>query len=91
MLTGRAHWGHLVNMIELVLPSAHSSPQPKRQINRFSRFCTAHCRKCLYFTMGDPFPPKLLLLVGDRDPHLLRDAFWGRRSPQSKLHHNRFS
>ena len=39
-----AHWRHLANTIELVLPSAHSSPQPKRQIDRFSRFCTAHGR-----------------------------------------------
>jgi len=30
------------NTIELVLPSAHESPQPKRQIDRFSRFCRAH-------------------------------------------------
>ena len=34
----------------------HQSPQPKRQIDRFSRFCTAHGRKSLYFTMGAPFP-----------------------------------
>jgi len=50
------HWHHLTNTIELVLPSAHPSPQPKWQINRFSCFCTAHGRKSLYFTMGDPFP-----------------------------------
>ena len=35
---GRAHWRHLANTIELVLPSAHPSPQPKGQIDRFSRF-----------------------------------------------------
>jgi len=29
---------NLANTIELVLPSAHPSPQPKRQIDRFSRF-----------------------------------------------------
>jgi len=52
----RAHWRHLVNTIELVLPSAHSSPQPKRQIDRFSRFCTAHSRKSVYFTIGALFP-----------------------------------
>jgi len=33
-----AHWRHLANTIELVLPSAHPSPQLKRQIARFSRF-----------------------------------------------------
>ena len=38
------HWRHLVNMIEFVHPLAHSSPQPKWQINRFSHFCTAHGR-----------------------------------------------
>jgi len=31
-------------MIEVVLPSAHPSPQPKWQIDRFSHFCTAHGR-----------------------------------------------
>jgi len=51
-----AHWSHLANTIELVLPSTHPSPQPKRQIDRFSRFCTAHGRKSLYFTVGNPFP-----------------------------------
>jgi len=33
---------------------AHSSPQPKRQMDRFRRFCTAYGRMCLYFTMGAP-------------------------------------
>ena len=46
----------LPNTIELVLPSAYPSPQPTRQIDRFSHFCTAHGRKSLYFTMGAPFP-----------------------------------
>ena len=32
------HWPHLANTIDLVLPSAHQSPQPKRQIDQFSRF-----------------------------------------------------
>ena len=51
-----AHWRHLANTIELVLPSAHPSTQPKWQIDRFSCFCPAHGRKSLYFTMVDPFP-----------------------------------
>jgi len=50
------HWHHLANTIELVLLCAHPSLQPKWQIDRFSRFCTAHGRKSLYFTMGYPFP-----------------------------------
>jgi len=52
----RAHWRHLANTSKLVLPSAHPSPQPKRQIDRFSHFCTPHGWKSLYFTMGATFP-----------------------------------
>jgi len=37
----RASWRHLIYMTEIVFPSAHPSPQPKRQIDRFSHFCTA--------------------------------------------------
>jgi len=44
----------LTNTIELVLLSAYPSPQPKRQIDRLSGFCTAQGRKCLYFTMDAP-------------------------------------
>jgi len=43
-------------MTELVLISAHPSPQPKWQVDRLSHFCTAHGRKSLYITMGAPFP-----------------------------------
>jgi len=39
-----AHWRHLVNTIELELPSAHQSPQLKWQIDRIIRVCTAHGR-----------------------------------------------
>jgi len=52
----RAHWRHLANTIELVLPSAHPSPQLKWQIDWFSRYCTVHSRNSLYFTVGDAFP-----------------------------------
>jgi len=48
-------WRHLANTIELVLPWAYPSSQPKRKIDRFSRFCTAHGIKFLYFTMDIPF------------------------------------
>jgi len=40
----RAHYRHLANMTELVLPLAHQSPQLKRQIDWFSNFCTAYGR-----------------------------------------------
>jgi len=51
-----ANWCHLANTIELLLPSANPSAQPKRQIDQFSRFCTAPSRKSLHFTMGAPYP-----------------------------------
>jgi len=38
----RTYWRHLANTIELVLPSAYPSPQPKRHLDRLSRFCRAH-------------------------------------------------
>jgi len=49
----RVHWRHLANTIQLVLPSAHPSPQPKRQIDLFNRFCTAHGRA----SSGTSAPP----------------------------------
>ena len=36
----RARWRHVAGTTELMLPSAHPSPEPKRQIDRFRRFCT---------------------------------------------------
>jgi len=45
----------LANTIEVVLPSAHLSPQPKWQIDRLG-FYTAHGRKSLYLTMGALLP-----------------------------------
>ena len=38
----RAHWRHLANTIEIVLPSIHPSLQCKLQIDRFSHFRTVH-------------------------------------------------
>ena len=76
----RVRWRHLANTTELVLPSTNSSPQPKRQTNRFSHFCTAHGRKSLYFPKGDHFlkiapsdggsgPPSNIWLLGPIPAH----------------------
>jgi len=56
-----AHWRHLAKMI-------------KRQFDWFSRFCTAHGRKSLYFTMGDPFPQNCSFSWGRSGPHLIHDS-----------------
>jgi len=48
-----------------MIPCAYPSQQPKvRYLDRFSRFCIAHCRVSLYFTMGRPFLSKLSLPMG---------------------------
>jgi len=61
------HWRHLANTIELMLPSAHPSPQSKREIDRFSRSCTAHGRKSLYLQWAVLFQ-KMPLPMGGLDP-----------------------
>jgi len=65
-----AHWCHLANTIELMLPSAHPSPQSKQHIDLLSHSCTAHSRK-LYTYNGLFFPLKLSLPMGVSGPHLI--------------------
>ena len=64
----RARWCHLANTIEFVLPSAHPSPQSKRQIDRFSSSCSAHGRMSLYTYNGFFFPTKLPIQWGSGLP-----------------------
>jgi len=78
----RAHWRHLAHAIELVHPSAHSSPQSKRQLDRFSRFCTAYGRKCLYFTMGATIHQNCLFPWKIWTFHVTRVAFGPSPFPQ---------
>jgi len=60
----QAHWRHLANTTELVLPWAHPSLQPKQQIDWFNRFCTAYNKMSLYFTMGTAFDQNCAFLWG---------------------------
>jgi len=71
----RAQWRHLANTIELVHPTALSSPKPTRQMYRFRRFCRAHGRKSLCFTMGATIPQNCPLPWGDLDLHLIHGSF----------------
>jgi len=90
----KAHWRHLANTIELVHPSAHSRPQSKRQMDRFSRFCTAYGRKCLCFTMGASIHQNCPFQWGIWTSDVTRDAFGpyepttqtAPRSAQPSLH-----
>ena len=47
---------------------AHRSPEPKRHLDRFSRFSTDDRRVSLYFTIGRPFPLKIAHSHGDLEP-----------------------
>ena len=85
----RAHWRHLANTSELVLPLAHLSPQPKWHVDWFSRFCTAHGSKSLHFTVGAPFPQNCPFSSGC-GPHLTHDSSAHPR-PKAKRHLDRFS
>jgi len=52
-----------------MLLCSHQSPNPKRHLDRFSRFCTDHDRVSLYFTTDGPFLPlKLPLSMGTWTP-----------------------
>jgi len=61
--------------IELVHPLAHSSPQPKREMDRFSLFCTAYDRKSYFFTMGAPVHQNCPFPWGMWTSHVMHDAF----------------
>jgi len=69
-----AHWRHLANMIEPVHPSAHSSPQPKRQMDRFSRFLHSLRQKVPILYSGCPYPPELPFPMGISTSHVTHDA-----------------
>jgi len=66
----RGHWRHLGNMTELVLPSAHQSPKPKWQIDRFSHFWTTYRRVSLG-KPGHVLSPNNSPLSWGSGPHLI--------------------
>jgi len=82
-----AHWHHLANTIEPVLPSAHPSSQSKQQIDPFSRSCTAHGT---YNGLFSPPQKKIAYCHGDLDPHLIHGSL-AHPSPQPKRHLDRLS
>jgi len=69
-----AHWCHLANTTELVLPLAHPSPQPKRQIDRFNHFCTDHGTVSSGMP-GMSFPTVIAASHVGFGPHLIHASF----------------
>jgi len=57
----------------IVFRWTHWSPNPKRYLDRFSRFCTAHITASLYFTMGRR-PLKIAPVHRGVGPHLMHDS-----------------
>ena len=69
----RTHWRHMEITTEFVLPLAHPCPQPKQQIDRFSRFCTAQGRKSSPYTLQWALP-KNCPYHGGSGRHLTHDS-----------------
>ena len=59
--------------------------------DRFSRFRTGDRKVSLYFTMGRPFPLKIVPSHERTGPNLIYMVPWAHPSPQPKRHLNRFS
>jgi len=57
----------------IVFSWTHSSPNPKRHLDRFSRFCTAHTAASLCFTMSRR-PLKIAPFHRGVGPHLMHDS-----------------
>jgi len=68
----RTHWRHLANTIELMLPSAYPSPQPKRQIDRFSHFAQLTAESIIPILYNGRPTPHIAPSIGDLEPHLTR-------------------
>jgi len=68
----REHWCHLANTIELVLPLAHQSLQPKPQIDRWAIFAQIMAESP-YTLQWAPLSSKIALSHGDLN--LTHDSF----------------
>jgi len=89
LLTCKLHGCIVWNATELACPSAHWSPQPKRQIS-VQPFLRSSQRKVPIGLLynGRSYPPELSLPMGDLDPHLKRDALIGPCMQAGTVTHN---
>jgi len=72
----------------MMIPLAHTSPQPKQHVDWFSRFCTAYCSAEYPYTLqwhaNCPFPWGFWTPMQHMIP-------WSHPSPQYKQHLDQFS
>jgi len=69
----RAHWCHLANTTELMHASAQWSPQPKWQIDQFSRCLHSSQQKVPILYNGRPIPQNCPS-HGGSGPHLIHGS-----------------
>jgi len=81
--TVSAHWRHLANTIEHVLPLAHLSPQSKRK-SIGSAVLHSSQQKVPILYNGRLFPQKFPLPMGDLEPHLTHDSL-GTSEPTTHM------
>ena len=86
----RAHWLHLANTIELVHPSAHSSPQPKSKWIGSAAFAQLTAESA-YTLQWAPLSTRIALSDGGSGPAMYIMMLWAHESPQPKRNLNRFS
>jgi len=86
----RAYWRNLTNTIELVLPVAHPSPQPKRQIDQFT---VLHSSRQNVPILYNGMPPQNCPFPWDESGPPSNAWFQpcAHPSPQLKRHLKRFS
>ena len=81
----RAHWRHLANTIELVLPSAHPTEFTTQTANRsVQSFLHSSRQKVPILYNGCLFPQKFPLPIGDLDLHRLYDSL-GQSEPINSI------
>ena len=80
--TAPYHMGSVPHVIRGFLGPPNSASQTASQL---SRFCTAHGRKSLYFTMGASFPQNCPLPWGNLNPHLIHGSLGPSESSSTQI------
>ena len=85
-----SRWRHCVPHL-IMHDCSHLSPHPKWHLDRFSRFCIAHGKESLYFTMGRHFPLKNCSFTWENLDPPSNTWFLGPPHSAFQMHLDRFS